>query len=138
MDNVRKLRLKGSYTVEMALLSGVWLLVIFASLFLIWGTQIKVWNMAQICELSVYGSGNAVIDKEKAVKEIKQKVSDMQESYRVHGGKKDISVSFHKAFKLPFLNLTWDMKEKWKSKIIKPVNFIENVEKHRRFSENIK
>ncbi len=138
MDDVRKLKLKGSYTVEMALISGVWMLVIFASLFLIWGTQIKVWKTAQICELSVYGSGRAVIDEENAVKETKQKAADMQETYTISGGKKEISVSFQKHFKIPFQNLNWNMKEKWKSKVIKPVDFIEKVEKYRRFSENIK
>ncbi len=138
MDDVRKLKLKGSYTVEMALISGVWMLVIFASLFLILGTQIKVWKTAQICELSVYGSGRAVIDEENAVKETKQKAADMQETYTISGGKKEISVSFQKHFKIPFQNLNWNMEEKWKSKVIKPVDFIEKVEKYRRFSENIK
>ena len=65
MDDIKKSRLKGSYTVEMALISDVWLLVIFASLFLILGTQIKVWKTAQICELSVYGSGRAVISSKR-------------------------------------------------------------------------
>lgn len=88
VDDIKKSRLKGSYTVEMALISGVWLLVIFASLFLIWGTQTKVWKTAQICELSVYGSGRSVISEETAVKETKQKAADMQESYTVSGGKK--------------------------------------------------
>ena len=120
VDDIKKSRLKGSYTVEMALISGVWLLVIFASLFLIWGTQTKVWKTAQICELSVYGSGRSVISEETAVKE-----------------KKEISVGFQKEFYIPFQNLNWSMKEKWKSKVIKPVDFIEKVQKYRRFSQNI-
>lgn len=137
VDDIKKSRLKGSYTVEMALISGVWLLVIFASLFLIWGTQTKVWKTAQICELSVYGSGRSVISEETAVKETKQKAADMQESYTVSGGKKEISVGFQKEFYIPFQNLNWSMKEKWKSKVIKPVDFIEKVQKYRRFSQNI-
>lgn len=135
MDDVRKL--KGSYTVEMALISGVWILVIFASLFLIWGTQIRVWKTAQICELSVYGSGRAIIDEKNAVKETKQKAADMQETYIISGSKKEISVGFEKQFKIPFQNLNWNMKEKWKSKVIKPVDFIEKVQKYREFSANI-
>ena len=126
MDDIKKSRLKGSYTVE-----------IFASLFLIWGTQTKVWKTAQICELSVYGSGQSVISEETAVKETKQKAADMQESYTVSGGKKEISVGFQKEFYIPFQNLNWSMKEKWKSKVIKPVDFIEKVQKYRRFSQNI-
>lgn len=127
---MKKLRLKGSYTVEMAFISGVWLLVIFASLFLIVGTQIRVWNTAQICELSVYGSGRAVLNEENAVKEIKQKAMDMGEPYIVSGGKKEISVGFEK--------LNWSMEENWKSRVIKPVDFIGKVQKYRRFSKNIK
>ena len=137
MDDIKKSRLKGSYTVEMALISGVWLLVIFASLFLILGTQTKVWETAQICELSVYGSGRAVISEETAVKETKQKAADMQESYTVSGGKKEISVGFQKEFYIPFPNLNWSMKEKWKSKVIKPVNFIEKVQKARRIVNGV-
>lgn len=122
----------------MALISGVWLLVIFASLFLILGTHIKVWKTAQICELSIYGSGRAVINEENAVKETKQKAADMQESYTVIGGKKEVSVGFQKEFYIPFQKLNWSMNEKWKSKVIKPVDFIEKVQKYRRFSQNIK
>ncbi len=136
MDGVK--RVKGSYTVEMALISGVWLLVIFSSLLLILGTQIKVWKTAQICELSVYGSGRAVIDEKDAVKETREKAADMKENYTISGGKKAISVSFEKHFKIPFQNLHWDMKGKWKSSVIKPVNFIEEVQKYRKLSKNIK
>ena len=136
VDDIR--RLKGSYTVEMALISGVWLLVIFASLFLILGTQRKVWSTAQICELSVYGSGRAVINEENAIQETQQKAVNMGETYRVSGGKKEISVGFEKKFHIPFQNLNWNMKEIWKSRVIKPVDFIEKVQKYRRFSQNVK
>ena len=135
---MKKTSLKGSYTVEMALISGVWLLVIFSSLFLIWGTQIKVWKTAQICELSEYGSGQAVINEGSAVEKTKQKAAEMQETYSISGGKKEISVAFQQNFKIPFQNLNWNMEQKWKSKVIKPVEFIEKVQKYRRFSENIK
>lgn len=138
MDDIKELKLKGSYTVEMALISGVWLLVIFASLLLIWGTQMKVWKTAQICELSVYGSGRVLINEENGVSETRKRVADMQETYTVSGGKEEISVGFQKDFRIPFQNLNWNMKEKWKSKVIKPVDFIEKVQKHRRFSQNIK
>ena len=85
----------------------------------------------------MYGSGRSVISEETAVKETKQKAADMQESYTVSGGKKEISVGFQKEFYIPFQNLNWSMKEKWKSKVIKPVDFIEKVQKYRRFSQNI-
>lgn len=123
---------------EMALISGVWLLVIFASLFLILGTQSKVWNTAQICELSIYGSGRAVINEENAVRETQQKAVNMGEKYRISGGKKKFSVGFEKDFHIPFQNLNWDVKGTWKSKVIKPVDFIEKVQKYRRFSQNVK
>lgn len=138
MDGIKKLKLKGSYTVEMALISGVWLLVIFASLFLILGMQIKVWKTAQICELSVYGSGRALINEENAVNEIRQKAADMQETYIVSGGKEEIAVGFQKDFYISFQSMNWNMKEKWRSKVINPVDFIERVEKYRRFLQNIK
>lgn len=136
MDDIKKL--KGSYTVEMALISGVWLLVIFASLLLIWGTQMKVWKTAQICELSVYGSGRVLINEENGVRETRKKAADMQETYTVSGGKEEISVEFRKNLHIPFQNLNWNMEEKWRSKVIKPVDFIEKVQKYRRFSQNIK
>ncbi len=61
----------------------------------------------------------------------------MQECYTVSGGIKVISVGFLKVFYIPFQNLYWSMKEKWKSKVIKPVDFIEKVQNYRRFSQNI-
>lgn len=135
MEHVK--RLKGSYTVEMALISGVWLLVIFASLLLILGTQEKVRNTAQICEISVYGSGKAVIDEEKATQEIQKRAAQMQESYLINGGKNEISVEGHKNINIPFQNLNWNIKAKWKSKVVRPVKFIEKVEKYRRLLQNI-
>ena len=138
MDDIKKLKLKGSYTVEMALISGVWLLVIFASLLLIWGTQMKVWKTAQICEISVYGSGRVLINEENGVNETRKRVADMQETYTVSGGKEEISVGVQKNLHIPFQNLNWNMKEQWRCKVIKPVDFIEKVQKHRRFSQNIK
>ena len=44
---------KGSYTVEMALISGIWLLVIFASLLLLLGSYMRVWDTAGACETAV-------------------------------------------------------------------------------------
>ena len=114
MDDIKKLKLKGSYTVEMALISGVWLLVIFASLLLIWGTQMKVWKTAQICEISVYGSGRVLINEENGVNETRKRVADMQETYTVSGGKEEISVGFQKNLHIPFQNLNWNMKEDWR------------------------
>ena len=72
-----------------------------------------------------------------AVIETKQKAADMQESYTVSGGKKERPGGFQKELYIPFQNLNWSMKEKWKSKVIKPVNFIDKVQKYRRFSQNI-
>ena len=52
--NIKKY--KGSYTVEMALLAGVWLLVIFAALLLLLGTYTRIRDTASLAEAAVYGS----------------------------------------------------------------------------------
>ena len=44
--NIKKY--KGSYTVEMALLAGVWLLVIFAALLLLLGTYTRIRDTASL------------------------------------------------------------------------------------------
>ena len=53
-------KIKGSYTVEMAMISGVWLLILFASLLLLLGSYQRVWDTAGACEIAVYGSTMAV------------------------------------------------------------------------------
>ena len=55
--NLKNFKLRGSCTVEMAMISGVWLLVIFASLLLVVGSMEKVINTADGVEAAGYGSG---------------------------------------------------------------------------------
>ena len=47
-------KVKGSYTVEMAMISGVWLLILFASILLLLGSYQRVWDTAGACEIAVY------------------------------------------------------------------------------------
>lgn len=130
-------RLKGSYTVEMALLSGIWLLVIFASLFLILGSYGNVWDTACICETAVYGSGKAVCRAADGVHAAKVRAESSEGHYFVSGNKREIIAAFENKLKIPFANLTWKREGMQKSKVIRPVLFIEKVQKARGFRENI-
>ncbi len=60
-------KIKGSYTIEMAMISGVWLLILFASLLLLLGSYERVWDTAGACETAVYGSTMAVVRKTDGV-----------------------------------------------------------------------
>ena len=71
--NLKNFKLRGSCTVEMAMISGVWLLVIFASLLLVVGSMEKVINTADGVEAAVYGSGKAVSRIYDGVGEAKRK-----------------------------------------------------------------
>ena len=59
-ERINTKKYKGSYTVEMALLAGIWLLVIFASLLLLIGTYTRIRDTASLAEAAVYGSSCAV------------------------------------------------------------------------------
>ena len=61
---VMERKIKGSYTVEMAMISGVWLLILFASLLLLLGSYQRVWDTAGACEIAVYGSTMAVTEEQ--------------------------------------------------------------------------
>ena len=116
---------KGSYTVEMALISGIWLLVIFASLLLLLGSYMRVWDTAGACETAVYGSTLGV----SRAKEAERARLD---AYQVSGSKREIIVSFDKNLKIPFQGLNWRRKAVIRSKVIRPVLFIEKVQKARK------
>lgn len=125
-------RVKGSYTVEMALISGIWLLVIFASLLLLMGSYMRVWDTAGACETAVYGSTMAVSRQIDGVSKAKEKERARIDAYQVSGSKREIIVSFDKNLKIPFQNLSWRRKAVIRSKVIRPVLFIEKVQKTRR------
>lgn len=129
-------KLKGSYTVEMALISGCWLLVIFASLLLILGCYGRVWDTAAICEAAVYGSGTAVCRKADGVRAAQERVEALEGHYSAGGNKTEIMAAFEDKTEIPFAELIWKRKGVWKSKVIRPVVFIEKVEKARRLWGN--
>ena len=60
-------KIKGSYTIEMAMISGVWLLILFASLLLLLGSYERVWDTAGACETAVYGSTMAELSGKQMV-----------------------------------------------------------------------
>ena len=100
-------RLKGSYTVEMALISGVWLLVVFASLLLILGSMQKVTDTAAAAEAAVYGSGEAVNRVSDGVDAARKRAGMTGKSYSIAGSKREITVTFDHKLQIPFQNLEW-------------------------------
>lgn len=127
-------KIKGSYTVEMAMISGVWLLILFASLLLLLGSYQRVWDTAGACEIAVYGSTMAVTRGTDGVEKAGQTSRAKEDTYVVSGNKQEIQVSFDKNLKIPFQNLSWRRKTSVKSKIIRPVLFIEKVQKARKIA----
>lgn len=130
-------RIKGSYTIEMAMISGVWLLILFASLLLLLGGYKRVWDTAGACETAVYGSTMAVARKTDGVQKARETPRVREDAYTISGSKREITVFFDKKLKLPFQNLSWRRKAVIKSKVIRPVLFIEKVQKARRIANRL-
>ncbi len=128
---------KGSYTVEMAMLSGIWLLVIFSSLFLITGTYSRIRDTASLTEAAVYGSSSSVYKSGDGVQQATQRLQNRADYFSVSGSKREITASFSHTIKIPFGNLKWQQTETVKSKVIRPVLFIEKVEKARNLRDTI-
>lgn len=133
--NLKNFKLRGSCTVEMAMISGVWLLVIFASLLLVVGSMEKVINTADGVEAAVYGSGKAVSRIYDGVAEAKRKGQSTGKAYRVSGSKREITVSAENRLQIPFQNLEWEQSEVIKSKVVRPVLFIEKVQRARKIRD---
>ena len=132
----RRQILRGSYTVEMALLSGVWLLVIFASLLLILGTYAGVRDTAKAAEGAAYGSINGVPRQGEALSASSNRI-DKENGFSVSGSSREITVSYSNTLAIPYGELKWKREGMIKTKVIRPVLFIEKVEKSRRFLENL-
>lgn len=130
-------KVKASYTVEMAMISGLWLLVIFASLLLLLGTYGKIADTAHSCEAAVYGSGRAVCRTGDGVCAAQERAVQVQGNYLISGNKKWITVTFDNTLEIPFGKLIWKRQGVEKSEVIRPVLFIEEVKKARRFLKNI-
>ena len=127
-------RLKGSYTVEMALISGVWLLVVFASLLLILGSMQKVTDTAAAAE-AVYGSGKAVNRVSDGVDAARKRAGMTGKSYSIAGSKREITVTFDHKLQIPFQNLEWRRSEILRSKVIFGLIYQEKVQKARKIRD---
>lgn len=130
-ERINTKKYKGSYTVEMALLTGIWLLVIFASLLLLIGTYTRIRDTASLAEAAVYGSSCAVSSSGNGVEEATGRLQGRGDYFSVSGSKREITAGFSHTIRIPFWNLRWQQTETLKSKVIRPVLFIEKVEKAR-------
>lgn len=131
------IRLKGSYTVEMAMISGVWMLVIFASLLLIIGTYKRAYDTAVCCEAIIQGSTEAVKRTGDGRIQTQKRLAAERTKYTVSGSKREITVTFADKVEIPFANLRWKWEKVIKGKVIRPVLFIERVKKAEKFRDAI-
>lgn len=122
----------------MALLSGIWLLVIFAALLLIVGTYSRIRDTASLAEAAVYGSSCAVSRSGNGVQEAADRLQGRGDYFSVSGSKREVTASFAHTVRIPFGNLRWQQSKALKSKVIRPVLFIEKVEKARKLVHTAK
>ena len=122
-----KLKLRGSYTVEAACLSGLFLLVIFASLFLIIGTLHHSIRTNASLEASELGSIQSVRKNQDGLSAANLRIHWETGGYSVSGSNHEVLVSFEEQFRFPIFNL--NIKGTSHSKVIQPVLFIEKIKK---------
>lgn len=127
---------KASYTVELALLSGIWLFLIFASLLLILGTYAEVRDTAKAAEGAAVGSINGVPRQGDGLSAASVRIKK-EKGFSVSGSNREIRVSYSDTMEIPYWGLKWKREGVIKSKVIRPVRFIEKVEKSKRFLENL-
>ena len=130
-------KMKGSYTVEMAMISGLWLLVIFASLLLIMGTYERAYDTAVCCEAAACGCTEAVKRTGDGTAKARERLAAGDSKYAVSGSKREITVTFTNKTEIPFQNLVWKWKGILKNKVTRPVLFIERIQKARRYRDSI-
>ena len=124
-----KLKLRGSYTVEAACLSGLFLLVIFASLFLIIGTLHHSIRTNVSLEASELGSIQSVRKNQDGLSTANLRIHQETSGYSVSESNHEVLVSFEEQFRFPIFNLNWHIKGTSHSKVIQPVLFIEKIKK---------
>lgn len=124
-----KLKLRGSYTVEAACLSGLFLLVIFASLFLIIGTLHHSIRTNVSLEASELGSIQSVRKNQDGLSAASLRIHRETSGYSVSESNHKIIVSFEEQFRFPIFNLNRHIKGASHSKVIQPVLFIEKIKK---------
>ena len=83
----------------------------------------------------MYGSGKAVSRIYDGVGEAKRKGQSTGKAYRVSGSKREITVSAENRLQIPFQNLEWKQSEVIKSKVVRPVLFIEKVQRARKIRD---
>ena len=89
-----KLKLRGSYTIEAACLSGLFLLVIFASLFLIIGTLHHSIRTNASLEASELGSIQSVRKNQDGLSTANLRIHWETGGYSVSGNNHEVLVSF--------------------------------------------
>lgn len=124
-----KQKLRGSYTVEAACLSGLFLLVIFASLFLIIGTLHHCVRTTTSIEASSVGSIQSVRKNQDGLSFANLRIQQEKGGYSVTGSNREIVVTFEEQLRFPFPGLKWQIKGSSRSKVVRPVLFIEKLKK---------
>ena len=123
------LKLRGSYTVETACLSGLFLLVIFASLFLMIGTIHHAIRTTTSLEASELGSIQSVRKNQDGLSTANLRIHQETSGYSVSGSSREVIVSFEEQLRFPVFSLNWHIKGSSRSKVIRPVLFIEKIKK---------
>ncbi len=124
-----KLKLRGSYTVEAACLSGLFLLVVFASLFLMIGTIHQGIRTNVSLEASEFGSIQSVRKNQDGLSTANLRIHQETSGYSVSGSSREVIVSFEEQLRFPIFGLNWHIKGTSRSKVIRPVLFIEKIKK---------
>ena len=120
-------KLTGSYTVETACLSGLFLLVVFSSLFLILGTSLKGTGTMTALEAAEAGSMEAVRKNKNATSAASSHIPESSSHYSITENKQEICISFEDVLTFPLPGLRWHIKGTAQTNIIRPVLFIEKV-----------
>ena len=124
-----KLKLRGSYTVEAACLSGLFLLVIFASLFLIIGTLHHSIRTNASLEASELGSIQSVRKNQDGLSAANLRIHWETGGYSVSGSNHELLDSFEQQIRFPIYNINRHIKPTSQTKHIQPVLFIEKIKK---------
>ena len=124
--------LKGSFTVEAALISGLWLFTIFAALLLILGEYQRIYDTGKAYEAAVRGASQAVCASDST-----EAAVDQEAGFWTARDKETIQVGFQNSIQIPFSDLEWNQEGRAERKIIKPVVFIETVNAARRLAGNL-
>lgn len=121
--------LKGSFTLEAAMLSGLWLLTVFASLLLILGVHQRIYDTGKAYEAVIRRGTQAVCGTAEETVE--------QEEFWTAEDKEKIQVTFRNQLEIPFSDLKWIQEGRAERKIIRPVLFIEKVNVAGRLADNL-